>query len=162
VSEPSPCGLEHQHRMKGNDVNQVQRQSKAEPEANLRWPREMSWPRLQLGGRCPRSATLQHAQNETVRVFQVQLQCKQPWGMTGSWPGKFSWPRVELGSRCLRPAPCGVAHKHKMKGNEVPQVPRQSKAEPVANLRWPRELSWPRVQLGGRCRSPAPCGLAQN
>jgi len=122
----------------------------------------MSCPRVQLGGLCRRSAPLQHAQNETERVSQVQLQCKQPWGKTGNWHGELSWPKVELGSRCQRPAPCGLAHKHRMKGNEVPHVQRQSKAEAVANLSWPGKLSWPRVQLGCRCRSPAPCGLAQN
>jgi len=102
---PTPCGLAYKHILKGNEVPQVQRQSKAEPVVNMSWPCELSWPRVQLGGRCCRPAPCGLAQNETERVSQVQLQCNLPWGATGSWPCELSWPRVELGGRCRSPAP---------------------------------------------------------
>jgi len=128
----------------------------------MSYPRELSWPRVQLGGQCRRSAPSQHAHNETERVSQVQLQCKQPWGATGCWPFKLFWPRVELGGRCRLSAPLHLVYKSENEMERVSQVLRPCKQHWGTKGSWPGELSWPIVELGGRCRRPAPCGLAQN
>jgi len=151
--------------MKGNEVPQVQRQSKAESGANLSWPREMSWPSVQLGGRCRRPERCGLVHNHRMKgneVPQVQRQSKAEPGANLNWPCEMSSKRVQLIGRCLRSAPLQLVYKSENEMERMSQVLRPCKQPWGATGSWPGELSFPMVEQGGRCRRPAPCGLAQN
>jgi len=116
-----PCGLVHKHRMKGNEVPQVQRQSKAEPGRTRAGPvkflgRGFSW--VVGVGAQPLRNMHRMKQNECPRC---SCNASSPGAQPGADPvnclGRgLSWA-VGVGAQPL----CNLSINHRMKQNECPR-----------------------------------------